>query len=147
MKKFIQIFSLFSLLLTFGIISASAQAGLGTEVEIPFAFNVGDHAYEAGSYIIKVDRSSTGASTLSIRDTKTDEQQLVLLNSNGQGGSGEVKLIFDTVEGRRYLSRIRTPERSYALFKGKSQKEVTKARNAAKPASDGTVGAEESVAF
>ncbi|HKP69362.1 MAG TPA: hypothetical protein VJV05_08760 [Pyrinomonadaceae bacterium] len=128
MKKFIQIFSLFGLLVVFGTISASAQASLGTEVEIPFAFNVGGHSYEAGSYIIKVDRRISGASTLSIRDTKNDEQQTVLLNSNGEAGTGEVKLVFDTVEGRRYLSKVRTPERTYGVYKSKAEKDAAKAR-------------------
>ena len=131
MKKFIQIFSLFGLLVVFGTISASAQAGLGTEVEIPFAFNIGDTSYDAGNYIIRIDRRITGASTLVIRDTKTDEQKLVLLNANSEGGSGEIKLVFDTVEGRRYLTKVRTPERSYALYRGKIQKDAAKARGSA----------------
>ena len=143
MKKFIQIFSLFGLLVVFGTISASAQAGLGTEVEIPFAFNIGDTSYDAGSYIIKIDRRITGASTLMIRDTKTDEQKLVLLNANSEGGSGEIKLVFDTVEGRRYLTKVRTPERSYALYKGKIEKDAAKARSSAKAVS----GSEGPVAF
>lgn len=136
MKKFIQIISLFGLLVFVGTISASAQAGYGTEVNIPFAFNIGDQSYEAGSYIIKIDRRITGASTLSIRDTKTDEQQTVLLSSNGEAAAGEVKLVFDTVEGRRYLTKIRTPDRGYGLFRGKVEKDAVKARNV-KPVSDG----------
>ena len=136
MKKFIQIFSLFGLLVIFGTISASAQAGLGTEVNIPFAFHVGDQSYEAGSYIININRRITGASTLSIRDTKTDEQQTVLLSSNGEAAAGEVKLVFDTVEGRRYLTKVRTPDRSYGLYRVKAEKGAIKARNS-KPVSEG----------
>lgn len=148
MKKFIQIFSLFGLLVMFGVISASAQAGLGSEVDIPFAFNVGDQSYEAGSYIIQVNRRITGASTLSIRDTKTDEQQTVLLNSNGEAGTGEIKLVFDTVEGRRYLTKVRTPERSYALYKTKVEKDAAKARGAAKAVSVGAgASGETSISF
>lgn len=147
MKKFIQIFSLFGLLVVFGTISASAQAGLGTEVDIPFAFNVGDQAYEAGSYIIKIDRRGTGASTLSIRDTKTDEQQTVLLNSNGEAGSGEIKLVFDNVEGRRYLTKVRTPDRSYALYKTKVQKNTSKASGSAKSVSEGAGSSGESTLY
>ena len=145
MKKFIQIFSLFGLLVVFGTISASAQAGLGTEVDIPFAFNIGDRSYEAGNYIIQVDRRITGASTLIIRDTKTDEQQILLLNANGEAGSGEVKLVFDTVAGRRYLTKVRTPDRSYALFRGKVEKDAAKARSS-KSVSEGA-GADGSSTF
>ena len=146
MKKFIQILSLLSLLVVFGAISASAQGGLGTEVEIPFAFNIGDQSYEAGNYIIKIDRRSTGASTLTIRDAKTDEQKILLLNSNGEAGSGEIKLVFDTVEGRRYLAKVRTPERSYALFRSKAERNASKANGSAKPVSQGS-GSDGSTAF
>ena len=128
MKKFIQIFSLFGLLVVFGTISASAQAGLGTEVDIPFAFNVGDQAHEAGSYIVKIDRRVNGASTLSIRDTKTDDQQTVLLNSSGEAGSAEIKLVFDVIEGRRFLTKVRTQDRTYGVYKSKTEKDAVKAR-------------------
>ena len=136
MKKFIQIFSLFGLLVVFGSISASAQAGLGVEVNIPFAFNVGDQTHEAGSYIVRVDRRIAGASTLSIRNADSDDQQTVLLNSNGEAGAGEVKLVFDVVEGRRILSKVRTPERTYGVYKTKNEKSTEKARNL-KPVSEG----------
>lgn len=145
MKRFIQIFSLFGLLVVFGAVSASAQAGPGTEVEIPFAFSVGDRQYEAGNYIIKVDRHITGSSTLAIRDTKTDEQQIVLLKSNGEAGSDEIKLVFDMIEGRRHLTKLSTPQQIYALFRSKSEKGAAKARSA-KPVSEGA-GAAGSLAF
>lgn len=136
MKKFIQIFSLFGLLVVFGTISASAQAGLGTEVNIPFAFNVGDQSYEAGNYIIKVDRRIAGTSTLTIRDEKNDEQQIVFLNSDGNGTGTEIKLVFDTVEGRRFLSKVRTPQQVFGLIKSKAEKKseaAAKTREAEKP--------------
>ena len=78
MKKFIQAFSLLSILVLGSVFSATAntaEPGFGTEVEIPFAFNVGDRAYEAGSYIVKLARISDGTATLSIQDTKTDEDR------------------------------------------------------------------------
>lgn len=146
MKKFIQIFSLFGLLVVFGTISASAQAGLGAEVEIPFAFTVGEKSYDSGTYVIKVDRRSTGASTLSIREANTDEQQIVLLNSSGEDGTSEIKLVFDTVEGRRYLTKVRTPQRSYALYKNKGEREASKVRTSVQPVSEGA-GSEGSLAF
>ena len=119
MKKFIRISSLFGLLVVVSTISVTAQTGLGSEVDIQFAFNVGDKAYEAGSYVIKINRRIAGAATLSIRDTKTDERQTVLLSSNGEEGPGEMQLVFDTIEGQRYLTKVRTPERSYGLYRVK----------------------------
>ncbi len=138
MKKIIQIVSLFSLVFIFTAVTASAQSSYGTDVEIPFAFNVGDHSYEAGNYILKIEKLPAGAATLQIRDTKTDEMQTVILNANGEAAGSEMKLVFDTVEGRRYLTRVRTPERSYALIKSKTEKDAAK-REAVK-AVEGSVG-------
>jgi len=140
MKKFIQICSLFSLLVLFGAGAANAQMGFGTDVEIPFAFNVGDRAYEAGNYIVKLDRYSSGSASLSIRDTMTDEVQTVLLNANGDGPAGEIKLVFDVFEGRRYLTKVSTPSRTYALIKSKAEKNAAKARNIEKPVESSVIG-------
>jgi hypothetical protein len=120
MKKFIQVCSLLSLLVLFGAASANAQSGFGVDVEIPFAFSVGDESYEAGNYIIKVDKLTTGTATLSIRDTKTDSVQTVLMNGNGDDAAGDIKLVFDNVEGRRVLTKVHTPNRGYALIRSKA---------------------------
>jgi hypothetical protein len=118
---------MFTFLFLFTVISASAQSTFGTDVEIPFAFNVGDHSYEAGNYILKLEKLPTGAAMLAIRDTKTDELQTVIVNANGEATGTEIKLVFDTVEGRRYLTKIRTPDRSYSLIKSKAEKNAAKA--------------------
>lgn len=123
MKKFIQV-SLFSLLALFAVVSVNAESGFGTEVEIPFAFNIGDRSYDAGSYIVKIERLPTGAAMLSIQDTKTDDIQSILMASSGETPSKDFKLVFDTIEGRRYLTKVRTSDRSYALARPKVQKQV-----------------------
>lgn len=129
MKKFIQVFSLLGLLVLFGGASANAQSGYGADVAIPFAFSVGDRSYEAGNYIFKVNKFATGSATLLIHDTRNDEVQTVILNGGEDGGTTDVKLVFDMVEGRRVLTRVRTPERSYAVIRSKSDKNAEK-RNA-----------------
>ena len=125
MKKFIQFSSILSLLVLFSV-AASAQTNFGTDINIPFAFNVGDHSYEAGNYIVKFDRKLPGAAMLSIEDPKTDKVQTLLLTSGGEVGSSEFKLVFDTVDGQRYLTKVRTAVRTYALIKTKSQKNLAK---------------------
>ena len=132
MKKFIQICSLFILAVAFMATSASAQSGFGSEVEIPFAFNVGDHSYEAGNYIFKLKRYAPGSASLLIQDTKTDEVQSVLVHSNGDEPAAEIKLVFDSFEGQRYLTKIRTPDRTFALSKSKAEKNAARARDAAR---------------
>ncbi len=141
MKKFIQVCSLFSLLVLFSVASASAQSGgFGTDIQIPFAFNVGDHSYESGNYIVKLQRLSSGTASLMIQDTKNDEMQTVLLNSSGGAVDGEIKLVFDTIEGRRYLTKVRTADRSYALARPKVERDAAKSRNSEKASESSTVG-------
>lgn len=133
MKKFIQTCSLLSLLALFSVATTNAQSGFGTDVNIPFSFNVGDRSYEAGNYIVKLERRPTGFATLSIQDTKTDDVQTVLLNVGGEGPGTQVDLVFDTMQGQRYLTKVRTPERTYALVRTKAEKNAAKARNSEKP--------------
>lgn len=140
MKKFIQIGSLLSLLVLFTVVPASAQTGFGIDVEIPFAFNVGDRSYEAGNYIVKLERRPMGSARLSIGDTKTDEVQTVLLTTGPGSDSGDVKLVFDTVGGRRYLTKVRTPDRTFALIKSRAEKNALKARSSEKPAKMSVIG-------
>lgn len=128
MKKLIQVCSLLSLLVLFTAASAFAQNGFGTDVNIPFAFNVGDHAYEAGQYIVKLDKTGAGMATLSIQNTKTDEVQRVLLNANGDAGAQDVRLIFDTINGQRYLTKLKTTDRTYAIVGSRPAKDTAKAR-------------------
>ena len=127
MKKLIQIGSLASLLVLFSV-ATFAQSSYGADVNIPFAFAVGDHSYEAGNYIVRFDKLPSGPATLTIVDTKTEETQKVLMNSTGDGGSGDLRLVFDTVEGQRRLTSVKTPDRSYAIFKSKAEKDARKAR-------------------
>jgi len=137
MKKIIQIFSLLSLVFLFTAVSASAQSKLGSEVEIPFAFNVADHSYEAGTYILQLQKYSVGSATLSIHDTKTNEIQNVLLNANGEEPGAEIKLVFETVDRERRLAKIVTSDRTYALVRSKAERNAAKAREVEKAASVG----------
>ena len=129
MKKLIQISGLLGLLVILTAATTFAQASYGSDVNIPFAFTVGDQSYEAGDYIVRIERMSSGAATLSITDTKTEEVQRVLMNVSGDSGSGDVKLVFDTVDGQRHLTKVRTPNYSYAIVKSRSDKSAAKNRS------------------
>ena len=133
MKKIIQVCSLLSLLILTGAVSSFAQNGFGSEVEIPFAFNVGDQSYEAGSYIVKLQKLPSGSATLSISDTKSDDVQTVLLNGTGDRIGTEIKLVFDSIEGRRHLTKVRTPDRTFALLRTKAERDAAKAGSTERP--------------
>ena len=121
MKKFIQISALISLLVLFNVAASFGQTHFGTDVNIPFAFTVGDQSYEAGNYIVKFDRLSTGLASLTIEDTKTDKRQTVLMNAGGYTGASEFKLIFDTLDGQRVLTKVKTSDRNYAIVVNKNR--------------------------
>lgn len=129
MKKLIQIFSLLSLLVVFTAAGASAQTSYGTDVEIPFAFNVGDKSYDAGHYIVKVSSQAVGATLLSIQDTKTDEVQRTFLNVSGDAPSSELKLMFATIGDRKYLNKVQTPSHGYSVLRSKAEKEARRAKS------------------
>ena len=116
MKKLIQICSFLSLLVVFAVASANAHTVFGSEVEIPFAFSVGDKSYDAGHYIVKVTKISNGTASLSIQDTKDDSMQTVLMTVNGDDpSSGKVNLVFETARGTKYLSKVSTSSNTFAL--------------------------------
>jgi predicted small secreted protein len=126
MKKFIQICSVLTLLVAFTVVaSAKTEVGFGTEVEIPFAFNVGDKSYEAGTYIIKFGRLSAETATLSIQDVKEGKLQTVLVNVNNESGAGDMRLVFETINGQKYLSKVRHNDKTFALLKVKSEKNAS----------------------
>ena len=131
MKKFIQISALLSLLFVFNVAASFGQGNFGTDIKIPFAFNVGDQSYEAGNYIVRVERLAPGTATLTIQDTKNDKIQTVLMNAGGEAASGDIKLVFDTLEGQRYLTKIKTPDRTYAVVMKKPARDAAKSRDEA----------------
>jgi hypothetical protein len=140
MKKIIQFASLLSLVLVFTVAAASAQSSYGTDVEIPFAFNIGDHAYAAGNYILKVEGIGPGTAALTIEDTKTDEVQRIIMSGNGDEPTSNLRLVFETVDGQKYLAKVRTPTHLFAVAKTKAQKNAAKLQNSDKPASEAVNG-------
>ncbi len=128
MKKLIQVGALLSLLVVLTAVSAFAQTGFGTDVNIPFAFTIGDRSYEAGEYNLKIDKLAIGTATLAIRDPKTDAVQRLLLNATGDSTEGDIKLVFNMVDGQGYLTKVRTPDRSYSVIRSKAEKDAAKAR-------------------
>lgn len=138
MKRFIQICSLLSLLVLFTGFPSDASAGYGTEVEIPFAFQIGDRSHDAGQYIVKLERISASTSTLTLQNVKTDEMQTVLLNVSSAKAGSEMKLVFDTIEGKKYLTKVGTADKTYAIIHNNVDRKALKAREANRP-SEGVV--------
>ena len=139
MKRFIQICSLLSLLVLFTAASASANTGFGSEVKIPFAFNVGDRSYDAGTYIVRLDRISASTSSLTIQNVETDELQTVLLGVNSASAGRDMKLVFDTIDGKKYLTKVGTADKMYALLRNKVDRKASKSDDAKKTSDGGVI--------
>lgn len=124
MKKILQLFSLFSIVFILSAVSASAQSEYGSEVLIPFEFNVGGRAYEPGKYVFKLSRLQGGSATVMIEDVKKNRVQIVLAKLSGDPAVEDVNLVFDKMDGVRTLSRVVTPVGGYALKKNVRPREV-----------------------
>lgn len=134
MKKLIQICSLLSVVLVFTAVSASAQSVYGSEVEIPFSFSINSRTYEAGKYVVKLNKLQSGAATVIIVDPKNDSVQTVLAQRNGSNADNSVKLVFEAVNGQRVLNEVLTPGGGFAVMGNRKQREVASVPAAPKAA-------------
>ena len=127
MKNFIQAFALFTIFFAFSAVAANAQINYRSQVEIPFSFSVNDRRYDAGNYIIKLNKSTEGAAAFTIQKEGTDKTQTVLLSDARGTLSNNVQLVFNGDVGTKYLSGITTSNNSYAFSRTKAsvQKAVT----------------------
>ena len=124
MKKILQLLSLFSLVFILSAVTASAQSEYGSEVLIPFEFNVGGRAYAPGKYTIKIGRLQSGNAAVTVDDRKHDRLQIVLAKQSGDPAAEDVNLVFDKINGVRTLSRIVTPVGGYALKRNERVREA-----------------------
>ena len=103
----------------FGVVAANAQINYGAEVKIPFEFNVGEHAYKAGKYTVKINKQMVAGAALTIQEVGSDTTQTILLTNGGGARSGEVQLVFNSLDGRRYLTGITTSNEAFGFFHDK----------------------------
>lgn len=115
MKNILQGIALFAVIFAFGAV-ANAQINFGADVEIPFEFSVGEKVYEAGRYSVKINRQMVAGAAFTIQRTGSDEAQTVLLSNNGGARSGDVQLVFSSVDGRKYLTGVTTSNSDYAVL-------------------------------
>jgi hypothetical protein len=124
MKKFITLFSFLSLIFVTTAFASASQPGFGSEVEIPFAFVVGDKEYAAGKYIVKLNRNQNGSATISINDPSDDSVQVVLAARKNAASSEKIDLVFEKIGEKRYLSQMNTPGGAFALIRKPADRSV-----------------------
>jgi hypothetical protein len=116
MRKITQLFSVLCLAL-FVTVSINAQSEYAGEVKFPFSFTFGNRYYEAGKYVVNVNRLQGGTATVSLEDPKNDSIQIVLAQRTGDSGVRDVDLVFEKAGSIRVLSRIVTPTGGFAINK------------------------------
>ena len=116
MRSIIRGVALVAAVFAFGAVAANAQINYGAEVNIPFEFNIGEHAYGPGSYSVKINKQMVAGAALTIQKAGSDKTQTILLSNGGGTRSGDVQLVFNSLDGRRYLTEITTPNEAFELF-------------------------------
>lgn len=118
MRKIIQAASFLALAFIFGGVSAQAQTLTKIDADIPFDFFVGDRAFAAGKYVLRVTSSATGIRTVVINDAKNTFVHTVFANADGDIGKGKSELFFEQVGGQATLAKIVTTTAGYSLMTG-----------------------------
>ena len=115
MGNIIRLIAILTVLLGVGAIVGSAQINEGARVNVPFSFNVGDKAYDAGEYNVKFVRSGWSVASLVIQHQGAKEVQTVLLREFQGETSDQFQLVFGGEEGNKFLAGIATSSGSYLL--------------------------------
>jgi hypothetical protein len=129
MKKIITVISFAFIALIFTTAAANAQAVQKYKAEIPFAFSLGNHSYEPGTYSVKITRLDSLGGLLTLADRNGRTLQRVVVAQTGETSRDSV-LEFIRTGNQRSLSRITTADHGFRLNRS-SKKRRTVAENAA----------------
>ena len=105
MKKIIQVISFAFIALVFSAVAANAQSVQKYKADIPFAFSLGNHNYEPGTYALRVAKSGYSSAILTLVDNHGKVLQSVTA-SQTVGTSRESVLEFIREGNQRAISRI-----------------------------------------
>ena len=126
MNKFIQLWTMFALLLTFSVVTAFADSVRKFEAQIPFEFYLGQKSYPAGKYLIKITKLNTGSMTISLEDENGSRLYNGVVMTNGDATEDEYRLVFNNYENQRFLSKILTPDKGYSVPESKIEKTLAR---------------------
>ncbi|MBD0326362.1 MAG: hypothetical protein ICV68_08020 [Pyrinomonadaceae bacterium] len=126
-KQFLVTFAMLSLLLALSLVSVQAQSGNRIEVQIPFAFQVGDKTLPAGDYNIK----QLSQDTLLVESMEGEESVVAMaagrVENNPNAKPSTEKLVFRQYGDQYFLAQV-------WMTRGASGRELNKTdaeRNAA----------------
>jgi hypothetical protein len=133
MNKLIQIGAILTLVVAFSAVAAFAGAVTRYDAQIPFAFNIGQKSYPAGTYVIRVTKISSSSGYLSLEDTKGNQLENVLVATSGEVVKGAPVFVFNRYENQSFLTRIATRDIGLTVPASKNEKQLVKGRRPENP--------------
>lgn len=124
MKKLFLIYSFVGLLAAVSCLPAAAQVTENYETRIPFDFNIGQKSYQAGDYEIKLARTATNVTAFSLTDNNGKVLHTILVMDNGEVSKKQVELVFDHHDGQRFLAKLLTRQKGFALYQTKAERNL-----------------------
>lgn len=116
MKTKLTTLSLLVLAFLIATTAVQAQKVWTYQADIPFDFFVGDSAYDAGEFIIDLERPNYLANILTIRNVDRDRlQRNALLTSGRRSDNENTRLVFDRFEDVYVLREIVAPNFGFRL--------------------------------
>jgi hypothetical protein len=106
MKRFIQTITVLSVTILLGAVAASAQFSTRAKANIPFDFNIGSRSFDAGTYGIRIMRTTAGSAAVTFLDDNGTAIETVVGMVQGQGSLGDRELLFDRTGDNRVLRNI-----------------------------------------
>jgi hypothetical protein len=116
MKKIIQVASFLALAFVFGNVDANAQAfGKRFEANVSFDFVIGNEAFPAGKYYLRVAGDPNGPAFLEVRNAERDIVFQGIMMTNGERLTNAAQLRFDQSTGRPALALILSENAGYTV--------------------------------
>lgn len=106
MKRIIQTITVLSVTILLGAVAASAQFTTRAKAEIPFDFSIGSRSFDAGTYGIRVMRTTAGSAAVTFLDKSGNALETVVGLVQGEQRLGEKELLFDRNGENRVLRSI-----------------------------------------
>jgi hypothetical protein len=107
-------------------IKAQLPHGPVLRAQIPYSFTVGNQTFAPGEYTFARAGQSSPATTLLIRGTNGESALFDTIRHNSVDGYSETELVFERVNGRHFLSKIKLEGQftGYEIRPSKSQRQL-----------------------
>ena len=136
MKKLVQFISFVFIAIVFSVVAVSAQTSQKFKADIPFDFSVGKNTYSAGTYNVRVVKSTNSVALMTIADENGKVLERISVTPNGTAPDSQSLFTFIRSGDKRFLSKISCDEAAYnvPVSRSKMRESVAGSAPAAKAA-------------